>query len=1323
MGGINVVLILGLSFLSCSLVLGQILSDANDLADQVEAIANELGAQHDVLQQLYDREIFTDEEDNGLVLAAGLASQIETLLRAKNDHLRAMGDFVVSRYRQLQGFSGDPTELTAYQSMVGVSGFGFSSGYGNRTVSFVNSTVARPPDSHKRDEDEDEEDLLIEATRGLDDYFVDQFGEDGSNVVYQYFGGHTGMLRSFPGMEWARESDATSDYVPYDSRANPWYTRAVSTTKSLKIVVDHSSRTVEYADIMYETLETLVLGLSANDYVSISYAEGNGVITEHPDFGRSLVRGTEENKLRLLNFAATERDLAAAGSTSGDDPNFDQAIRLANEDVASALNRQECERAIVFLTATKIKRDQLIDFVEQPYRVENLRYFTYGWGEGPTILLRSLACRTDGVFVDANSEPAPRWAAKMYEVLANGRDLTEVYWEANLGYAPQAGFGLVLSGSLPVVVEDISDPDLPDRIIGVVGLDYLFVPIQDIYVNFRRGISFAMFITEQADSLLHVNDREPRSVVVSENSPMYHDISLIEPSTEFATDVRPQVIEEVNGQVKVVVERELPRGDIDEDGTSFRLETTEVIFAWQRLTGFPFAVLTSLATRDVDVRRFEASEGWIQTSWVRADLLEGSNLLPPGFDFSPSEIYVGDLTLQYSTFKVPPRAFINSTLFNENEYESVAFAERVHSYLNNIRLVPNGDNQNGNLGIFRSAKDNIHITSKVLPAWQDALFGGVIPNKFDFEDAELAVQVYVGLQDGAFRGYPGLFDYGGHLYDPTTRPWYAAALANLRSDESVASLSIPYEDAFGAGKLITISEPLLSSTVEESRNKQFIGAVGADLLYSAIVDTLIGPVAGGTCDDGEGLVPTSTQCYLIDTSALYVIHPSFLNADFNTIAQTRSLQTFVGVLQPELAEQLETIGFLERQVLERYDQGVNVVAWVTNEEVLDDQQGVISGTLTAGVRDGRRYCSSGNWELTRVARSNVYLVIITNYDADLSDDCYQFDTPARTDISYDPVFEAEKTTDGTYERLLLPCPRIIETDVSKLDLDYFRAENAHCNYDWRELDYVEWGDWPSIVIVVITVFLLFYMALVCAGMIFYRGHAIMFMSSLSFLFINMFGCFIGLVAVIVMVGEPNPARCMSAMWMLFYAFCFVYSTVFVRTYRTYLIFDPKNPGEMKLQVVSDKELLMIMGLFFIVPTIILIVWSAVDPLKDTIVDDHNDDDHKLLYICDCDNYGVYLGLLIGYCGVLLLAGALMSFYTRNASIPIGDYKFKESRYLAFVIYNLLLCIGVFVPLVSLLDGDPEITLLLTAVAIWTVTVGTISLLFLPKIVIAFRRPE
>ncbi|VEL08167.1 unnamed protein product [Protopolystoma xenopodis] len=72
---------------------------------------------------------------------------------------------------------------------------------------------------------------------------------------------------------------------------------------------------------------------------------------------------------------------------------------------------------------------------------------------------------------------------------------------------------------------------------------------------------------------------------------------------------------------------------------------------------------------------------------------------------------------------------------------------------------------------------------------------------------------YIGMRSGVFRSYPG--HRSESMYDPTKRPWYWRTIA---SPDKI-TISTPYMDSAGSGKVVTISQAVFEGMPNISRSR------------------------------------------------------------------------------------------------------------------------------------------------------------------------------------------------------------------------------------------------------------------------------------------------------------------------------------------------------------------------------------------------------------------------------------------------------------------------------------------------------------------------
>ena len=184
-----------------------------------------------------------------------------------------------------------------------------------------------------------------------------------------------------------------------------------------------------------------------------------------------------------------------------------------------------------------------------------------------------MACSNDGTWFNVE-EPSglPEDMNQYLIILIYTRtSLAPVWFVRHASHGPING--LLVVGSLPVFSEDNK------QLLGVVSLEFSFAEIENFLTSLARGFSFAFLTTSevscfyfclfiylllipflsQGDLLVHPSYRDPS---VIKNLPLYYDVSLIESSENFKSEIRGPLVTELSGFERVLVDRPLPKGDI-----------------------------------------------------------------------------------------------------------------------------------------------------------------------------------------------------------------------------------------------------------------------------------------------------------------------------------------------------------------------------------------------------------------------------------------------------------------------------------------------------------------------------------------------------------------------------------------------------------------------------------------------------------------------------------------------------------------------------------------------------------------------------------------
>eukprot|EP00026_Physarum_polycephalum_P014432 Phypoly_transcript_14946.p1 GENE.Phypoly_transcript_14946~~Phypoly_transcript_14946.p1 ORF type:complete len:270 (+),score=23.43 Phypoly_transcript_14946:1-810(+) len=200
--------------------------------------------------------------------------------------------------------------------------------------------------------------------------------------------------------------------------------------------------------------------------------------------------------------------------------------------------------------------------------------------------------------------------------------------------------------------------------------------------------------------------------------------------------------------------------------------------------------------------------------------------------------------------------------------------------------------------------------------------------------------------------------------------------------------------------------------------------------------------------------------------------------------------------------------------------------------------------------------------------------------------------------------------------------------------------------------------------------------------------------------IIIFGAMLALVAAVIAIPQPTDSLCVAYPWFLGIGFMLVYGCLFLRTWALFQVF--RAAEQMKRTNLNPVFIMRILGLFIACEAVLLIVWTAVDPPKVEIItvgDTHRQ--HR----CSAGNI-VFWAVFIGYKGVWMLFGAIISFLVRNVR---EDY--NQSAGLGMAVYNVFSVTLIAVVLGFILHDTPNVIVVIQVLAILLAFTTTLILLF------------
>jgi len=211
----------------------------------------------------------------------------------------------------------------------------------------------------------------------------------------------------------------------------------------------------------------------------------------------------------------------------------------------------------------------------------------------------------------------------------------------------------------------------------------------------------------------------------------------------------------------------------------------------------------------------------------------------------------------------------------------------------------------------------------------------------------------------------------------------------------------------------------------------------------------------------------------------------------------------------------------------------------------------------------------------------------------------------------------------------------------------------------------------------------------------------------KFCYLIMFGAVIGFVGVIVQAGTPNNSLCMARIWLPGLSFSFVFSNVFVKTWRIWRIFDNKA---IRKVIIKDSELLTSSFCLIAVEAIALGFWSYEDPYHPKVVFGQ-----PSTYICTSTNLSVYLLAQEGWKLINLVFGVFLVWSTRNVVST-----FNESKDIGFAMYNYFAATLMDAVFLALLKEGSTILYALRALCELVVLYGTLLILFGKKVYLLIK---
>ncbi|KAK6994362.1 Voltage-dependent calcium channel subunit alpha-2/delta-2 [Biomphalaria glabrata] len=329
----------------------------------------------------------------------------------------------------------------------------------------------------------------------LDEQFAKNYNND-SDILWQYFGSHTGFMRSFPAATWPQ----TPPVDLYDVRRQSWYTQGSSSPKDMMILIDKSGSTHgQSLQLMKNAVKSILDTLGENDFVNII------AFGEKPEFVSTCFNHTAFVQANFRNKKRLEKDVDLIKASGQAD--FSKAIQFAFEKFQEFNNATDpslniganCNKVIMLLTDGGTDTAESV-FEKYNWPEKSVRVFTYAVGPTPNPVhaIRWMACANRGFF-----SQIPAMGAIRAKVQAYTKNLTKtmqlsgaqhILWEGTVDpreyipvlsrpqviqnkktfewgniYEDYMGLGLMTTVTLPVYNRSLGSSN--QTILGVMGID------------------------------------------------------------------------------------------------------------------------------------------------------------------------------------------------------------------------------------------------------------------------------------------------------------------------------------------------------------------------------------------------------------------------------------------------------------------------------------------------------------------------------------------------------------------------------------------------------------------------------------------------------------------------------------------------------------------------------------------------------------------------------------------------------------------------------------------------------------------------------------
>uniref|UniRef100_A0A2C9JYZ8 G-protein coupled receptors family 3 profile domain-containing protein n=1 Tax=Biomphalaria glabrata TaxID=6526 RepID=A0A2C9JYZ8_BIOGL len=228
------------------------------------------------------------------------------------------------------------------------------------------------------------------------------------------------------------------------------------------------------------------------------------------------------------------------------------------------------------------------------------------------------------------------------------------------------------------------------------------------------------------------------------------------------------------------------------------------------------------------------------------------------------------------------------------------------------------------------------------------------------------------------------------------------------------------------------------------------------------------------------------------------------------------------------------------------------------------------------------------------------------------------------------------------------------------------------------------------------------------------------------------GCMICLSCIVLLGLDGKfvpdyhyPVVCQVRAWLLSLGFTLSYGSMFSKIWTVHQLTTTRKKDRAIVQI---WELFTVLGILILLDVGVLTAWQVLDPLQRKletfarIQPTNTEDDIELrpqLEHCHSENLNIWLGVLFGYKGILLIFGIFLAYETRSVKLK----QVNDSRFVGMSIYNVVVLCVITAPISLIIGNQEDATFAFVSLAIILCSFLSMGLIFVPKMMEIIQNPQ